>query len=189
LKKRSRIANKQIEKENESYVEFVAEHVIPRAFTSQEIIEATKNDRVLRLLTKIVTQDENNHESEELKEVKERFAKVMDELTVSTEGLILRGSRIIIPVELQEKAIRLAHDGHQGLSKKKTSSQNQPIKSSKMPERAWIELVMDFFGPFPNGSELMVIMDEFSRYPVVEEVKSQQQQSSFYQKWTQSFHN
>jgi hypothetical protein len=153
-------------------------------------------------LTKIVTQDENNHESEELKKVKERFAKVMDELTVSTQGLILRGSRIIIPVELQEKAIRIAHDGHQGLSKTKsllrtkiwfpnmdkrveeliskflacelndTSSQNQPNKSSKMPERAWRELVIDFFGPIPNGSELMVIMDEFSRYPVVEEVKS-----------------
>jgi hypothetical protein len=191
-----------IEKENESYVAFVTEHAIPRAFTSQEIIEATKKDRVLSLLTKIVTKDENNQESEELKEVKERFAKVIDELTVSTEGLILRGTRIIIPVELQEKAIRIAHDGHQGLAKTKsllrtkvwfpnmdkrveeliakclacelndTSSQNQPIKSSKMPDRVWRELVMDFFGPIPNGSELMVIMDEFSRYPVVEEVKS-----------------
>ena len=41
-----------------------------------------------------------------------------------------------------------------------------------MPSRAWKELVMDFFGPIPNGNELMVILDEFSRFPVVEEVKT-----------------
>ncbi len=35
---------------------FVAEHAIPRAFTSQEIIEATKNDRVL-----VKTLDENSY--------------------------------------------------------------------------------------------------------------------------------
>ena len=31
---------------------------------------------------------------------------------------------------------------------------------------------MDFYGPSENGNELMVVVDEFSRMPVVEEIKS-----------------
>ena len=36
-----------IEKENENYVAFITEHAIPRAFTRQEIIDATKRDKIL----------------------------------------------------------------------------------------------------------------------------------------------
>jgi hypothetical protein len=31
---------------------------------------------------------------------------------------------------------------------------------------------MDFFGPLPNSHELLVVMDEFSRMPVVKEIIS-----------------
>ena len=31
-----------------------------------------------------------------------------------------------------------------------TSSYAQPIKSTKLPAKAWIELAMDFFGPIPK---------------------------------------
>jgi hypothetical protein len=47
----------------------------------------------------------------------------------------------------------------------------EPIKSTEMPEEVWDMLSIDFFGPLPNGSELMVILDEGSRNPVVCEVK------------------
>ena len=36
-----------IEKENENYMAFITEHAIPRAFTRQEIIDATKRDKIL----------------------------------------------------------------------------------------------------------------------------------------------
>ena len=41
-----------------------------------------------------------------------------------------------------------------------------------MPEKAWENIAMDFFGPLPNGNEIMVVLDTFSRMPIVEEVKS-----------------
>jgi hypothetical protein len=53
-----------------------------------------------------------------------------------------------------------------------TSSHIQPIKSSALPSTVWKELVMDLFGPIPNNSELMVIIDELFRFPIVEEVKT-----------------
>jgi hypothetical protein len=48
----------------------------------------------------------------------------------------------------------------------------EPIKSTNLPSAAWEHLCMDFFGPLPNGNELMVLMDKFSRLPVVEEIKT-----------------
>ena len=48
------------------------------------------------------------------------FKHTKEELTVTTqENIILRGSHIIIPTALQERAVAIAHEGHQGLVKTK----------------------------------------------------------------------
>ena len=49
------------------------------------------------------------------------FAKVRDELTVNEQlAIILRGTRIIMPYSLRQlRAIKLAHERHQGLAKTK----------------------------------------------------------------------
>ncbi|XP_062568257.1 uncharacterized protein K02A2.6-like [Saccostrea cucullata] len=39
---------------------------------------------------------------------------------------------------------------------------------SPLPKRPWSEVSMDFCGPFPSGSYLMVVVDDYLRYPVVE---------------------
>ena len=39
------------------------------------------------------------------------YAHIMDELTISDEGLILKGSRIILPEALWEEAVNKAHQG------------------------------------------------------------------------------
>ena len=41
---------------------------------------------------------------------------VKDELSVC-DGVVLRGSRIMIPMSLRGKVIELAHEGHQGIVK------------------------------------------------------------------------
>ena len=53
---------------------------------------------------------------------------------------------------------------------KKTS---EPLQTSEpLPDAPWTVLSMDFCGPFPNGSYLLVVIDEYSRYPVVEIINS-----------------
>ena len=48
-----------------------------------------------------------------------RYHPFKDELTIGEQNVILRGSRLLIPKTLQQKAIDIAHGSHQGLSKTK----------------------------------------------------------------------
>lgn len=48
----------------------------------------------------------------------------------------------------------------------------EPLKMSDLPSSPWLNLSIDFCGPLPNGDYLLVIVDEYSRYPVVEILKS-----------------
>ena len=53
-----------------------------------------------------------------------------------------------------------------------TSSSNEPLKMTKLPEGPWQEVSMDFLGPVPSGDYLCVIIDDYSRFPFVEPVSS-----------------
>ena len=114
------------------------------------------------------------------------------------DEVLIVENKLVIPKSLQETVIKLAHEGHQGIVKTKQlvrekvwfvnidkqveefckgcipcqasvpRQQHAPLKMSPLPSRPWSELSMDFCGPFPTGSYLMVIVDDYSRYPVVE---------------------
>ena len=47
----------------------------------------------------------------------------------------------------------------------------EPLEMTPLPNGPWEELKCDFFGPMPCGY-LFVIIDEYSRYPIVEVLKS-----------------
>lgn len=116
----------------------------------------------------------------------------------ANDCVLLVENRIIIPETLQHTVIQLAHEGHQGIVRTKQLLREkvwfvnidkkvkefckrcipcqasvpgkhcEPLKMSPLPTRPWSEVSMDFCGPFPNGSYLMVVIDDYSRYPVVE---------------------
>ena len=48
----------------------------------------------------------------------------------------------------------------------------EPMQMSDMPGGAWRNLSIDFLGPLPSGKELMVLVDEYSRFPIVEIIRS-----------------
>ena len=48
----------------------------------------------------------------------------------------------------------------------------EPLKMTPLPEAPWWELSTDFYGPLPSGEYLLVIIDDYSRFPVVELVRS-----------------
>ena len=128
--------------------------------------------------------------------------RVKDELTVSASGnLILRGTRLVIPKSLHEHVVNLAHEGHQGLVKTKSllrekvwlpnidrlvevkvkscdaclvttpECKREPLLMSPLPAAPWKEVSVDF-AEIPNKEYLLLITDDYSRYPVVEIVKS-----------------
>ena len=57
----------------------------------------------------------------------------------------------------------------QGVTPSK-SSRIEPLQMTPLPSGPWKMLAMDFFGPFPSGDYLLVVIDEY--IPEVEIVKS-----------------
>ena len=45
---------------------------------------------------------------------------------------------------------------------------SEPLKMTELPKCAWQEVSVDFAGPFPTGEYLLVVIDNYSRYPEVE---------------------
>lgn len=130
------------------------------------------------------------------------LTKVKDELTVcSTSNIILRGTRIVIPKVMQEHVVKLAHEGHQGLVKTKAllrekvwfpgidkmveklvkscsaclistpEPKREPLQMSPLPDAPWKEVSVDF-AELPGKEYLLILVDDYSRYPVVDIVKS-----------------
>ena len=103
--------------------DYLITHAVPKAMSLEEIQLATKADNTLQRLTEIIHMEQwesvirgSTWEGVDQSEL-QLFSKVKDELTVNDDsGIILPGSRIVIP---SQKAISLAHEGHQGLVKTK----------------------------------------------------------------------
>ena len=122
--------------------------------------------------------------------------RMKDKLTVTSSGnLILSGTHIVIPKSLQDHVISLAHEGHQGLVKTKSllrekawfpsidkvveskvnscnaclittpECKREPLQLSPLPAAPWKEVSVDF-AEISNKKYLLLITDDYSRYPV-----------------------
>ena len=127
------------------------------------------------------------------------FKQVEKELSVTEDGIVLRGTRIVMPKALTENAVEIAHEGHLGkglirenvwfpgidqLVENKTKSciacqatikenKLEPLKMQDLPDGSWEVIAVDFKGPIgENHKYILVCMDEFSRYPEIEIVPS-----------------
>ena len=50
--------------------------------------------------------------------------------------------------------------------------QQTPLNMSKLPTKPWTEISADFFGPLPTGEYILVVIDDYSRFPVCEILRS-----------------
>ena len=171
----------------ESYLNLVSTAATPKAISRQELIEATLKDRRLANAKKMLQGKRH------LKD--KRFSKIISELSVTHDGLLMRGNRLVIPKEYQKKMVKIAHGGHQGIVKTKrlarrhiwfpkmdelieyvvrackscrantNSCKINPIKMTKMPDEPWHTLALDYYGPI-WGKYVLILMDFFSRYPL-----------------------
>ena len=108
----------------EEYVNFLVScSVVPKAMTLEEIQQATAEDATLQCLADMIrTQnwDLDNLSQEVNRAALTSYRRVKEELTVNDRSnVVLHDSRIVITTVLQERAISLAHEGHQGLVKMK----------------------------------------------------------------------
>nr|XP_006820046.1 PREDICTED: uncharacterized protein K02A2.6-like [Saccoglossus kowalevskii] len=125
-----------------------------------------------------------------------------DKLTfTASKYLVLHGNRIIIPQILRQKIIDIAHEGHQGIVKTKqlirekiwfpkidamveqttksciacqattVDKSREPLKMSKLPDGPWLEVSVDF-ADLATEEYLLVVSDDYSRFPEVEVISS-----------------
>ena len=110
---------------------YVNSHSTPKAMSLQEIKQATKADRTLQKLVELIRRNkwaeikDSDTTQVNVAELK-LYNRVRDELTVSeADDLILKGTRIVIPSELRQRALALAHKGHQGIVKPNSYSEKR----------------------------------------------------------------
>ena len=117
-------SNDKQDKMAEEYVNFVTSFAVPKAMTLEEIKQATAEDVTLQYLAKNNSWNSLYTLPEKFKDADcaelSRFQRVKGNLTINDQAnIILRGSCIVIPKNLQERAILITHEGHQGLVKTK----------------------------------------------------------------------
>ncbi|XP_056016954.1 uncharacterized protein K02A2.6-like [Ostrea edulis] len=116
--------------------------------------------------------------------------------------IILRLTRIVIPKTLRARILELGHEGHPGIvvmkrnlrsklwwpgmdrSVEKTCrschgcqlvsapSKPEPMIRTQLLDAPWEQLAADFMGPLPSGDYLFVLVDYYSKYKVVEVMRS-----------------
>jgi len=162
-----------------------------------EIAAVTAEDTDLQLVIKALFTGKSYNIPKHL----EAYQRVFNELSFSDDGILLRGNRICIPQQLQRRVVRLAHEGHQGTTRTKqllrssvwfpnmdklvddvikccmacqvsiNSKSRTPLAMSPMPDGPWQHLSADFYS-VSNEADLLVLLDQYSRFPVVVEVPS-----------------
>lgn len=110
----------------------------------------------------------------------------------AAKGVLMRGDRLVIPEKLRHQVAMCAHDGHPGMSVMKRSLRQkdkfvldkfvkncysytlvaavgppEPMLRTRMPDKPWSEVAIDFLGPLPSGHHLLVVIDYFSRFTEV----------------------
>ena len=171
---------------------------LPVAVTLEQMKTATGKDPTMqRLIQAIQTGYISNPDIQELMP----YSHVFNELS-TVEGLVLRGSKMVVPESLRNQVVTLAHEGHQGIVRTKQflrattwfsgmdkrvekeiahcmpcqitvkTPQQEPLKPTVLPGEPWDVLATDLHGPLATGEYLLVVQCLYSRYPAVEIVRS-----------------
>lgn len=164
----------------------------PAAITLAEIRRETEKDETLSAVIKAL--DAGEWPTELF-----RYQAFSKELGI-IDGVLVRDSRIVLPLKLRARALEIAHRGHPGVVSMRrnlrervwwpcmdkdvtskiqechgcaaVSRQNppEPMLRTEMPQRAWQQIGIDFFSA-KECATFLVIVDYFSRFLKVIEMK------------------
>lgn len=159
----------------------------------QEIRSATSQDSELCLLRDVILAGW----PEQRRDLDKRLTKYWpfrDEMSIE-DGIILKGSRILIPKNLTKEYLDKLHEGHQGITKCQLRAKssifwtgiNQEIEEMvqkcpvcqecgkslpaetlqphEIPTRPWQHIASDLFTL--DGREYLLVADVYSKYPIV----------------------
>ena len=154
---------------------------IPRAISKEELVKATESEEELQRLIMCIREKKIDRRDVGMK----TYSNLFDELAVAN-GLVLRSERIVVPGEIRESIVKIAHEGHQGIVCTKQllcahvwfsgidmmvekhvgkclayqatilHHTREPLQMSDLPTDPWKKISMDFAGPFRNKGMALV---------------------------------
>ncbi len=81
--------------QTEEYISYITSNAVPKAMTLQEIAQETYTDKELQQLRAAIRT--GTWES-----ISKDYRLIKDELTIGTQNVVLRGTRIVIPKSLPQ---------------------------------------------------------------------------------------
>lgn len=168
---------------------------VPEAVTWQELLEEKLSDTELSNLKEAIAR--GYFTAQEKRALGSQYDAIFTELAV-VGGLVVRGPQIVVPRMLRDKVVKLAHEGHQGITKTKEylrtrvwfpgldkmveahiqhchpcqvvsmSQEREPLRMTPLPSEPWKEVAVDFWGPIHTGEYLLVTVCKQSRWAEVE---------------------
>ena len=182
----------------ELYINTITNASVPSAISIDKLIQETNKDGTLLEVKKLILNEKFNEKVPYFS----NYNRIKDELSIASNGLLLKNTKIIIPTNLQHQIISIAHNGHQGIVQTKQlirahvwvpnidslveqevksflkcqintdTTRLNPLVMSEMTNGPWESTAVDFFGPLPSGIYLLVLIDLYSRYPIVKKIRS-----------------
>lgn len=184
------------DQEVQAYVSFVINSIPASTEKLQEIREELIKDRSCSLVMQYCSDGWPlfSHLPPEVG----AFWKSKDDFTIS-DGLLLKGPRLVIPEKLRKDILKRIHDGHLGIGKCRarakesvwwpglskqikemvsccpdcirTRHQNaEPLIPSTPPSRPWEKVATDLFDF--KSKHYLLVTDYYSRYPEIEQTSS-----------------
>ena len=188
--------DRQLQKDTDAYVAQVIEGMPATPRRLQEIHQAQEEDSIFQQLMLFCREGWPHHSK--LKGNFKLYKPVADELSVQS-GLLLRGSRIVIPTALQKEILVKFHTGHLGITKCQERvkqsvwwprigkhieeevqkclvcsqfwQQNvEPLLPTNFPDYPWQKVAADLFTW--KGTNYLILVDYYSRYTEMSKLSS-----------------
>ena len=159
---------------------------------------ATEGDEVLSVLQKVIVKGWPETRNQASAQVRE-YWNFRDELTVA-KGLVLKGSKIVVPKVLQSEMLERIHEGHLGITKSlrrareavfwpgmstavvqkiencsvciehQPSQQRQTLQPHEIPPLPWAKVGTDIM--HKNRCNYLIIVDYYSKWPELAKLNS-----------------
>lgn len=175
-------------------IAWLSEEVKPAALSIEDLEKATLQDDELQTVKDAMYSGNWDDVSSQYK-----TTTIRNDLSMYGE-LILRGDRIVIPMQLRDNVVKLAHAGHQGSTSMKaqlrakvwfpgldklvdeTVQHCKPCKMTALPDKPnpmtrriptepWQDLAIDFKEGLPGEVSLLVVVCYTTRFIQVEPMK------------------
>ncbi|KAG7300079.1 hypothetical protein JYU34_015614 [Plutella xylostella] len=173
----------------DSHIHQIVEYNRPVAVSLKEIAESSAEDQEIKKVNEGIFHGKWDEET--------KLYKIFQNELCFYEEILLRGTKIVIPLGLRDRVLSAAHEGHPGIvamkgrlrtkvwwPKMDKDAENlvksckgctlvsaptppNPLKRRELPEEPWVDVAIDLMGPLPSGEHLFVVVDYFSRYKEV----------------------